>query len=481
MDKKTISRITILIVLAAIIISLYFATQRAESSYVETPEEKIYATEIEVLDKPDEDFEPQVDDTEIKINLEEENKNTYIDKMPQTDPNEESNSLETGNSSTDDDTTSIETTDTVVPEETTTVIPEETVKEETTSEETTSDETTTIVPDETTNNEPDTKDEPDTDIVNPEITEETTETTEPTETTGPEETVKPEETVEPEETEITIPEETTPVEPEVTEPEETSPTVDETTTAPEEQVVKKFVPKGEYSLPDFTIYNEDEKALLELVLSKIAENKDTDKKEEIIDVPFDMDVYSYYKVASYFYVYYGQKRAVDETFDLMSSYDVNSQKRTMQLRMRYDDIRDFERDMESVRAKTDEILMSFNDGTEVEILKQIAEYLKDTIVYTDNYYDVHSAVLEGKSVCNGYALAFNMLANRAGIKTDMCIGEIPAGYHAWNRVTMSDGSQYFYDITFFDGRTANYKYVHSATPLHTTDYLINNYIECWMG
>jgi transglutaminase/protease-like cytokinesis protein 3 len=195
-----------------------------------------------------------------------------------------------------------------------------------------------------------------------------------------------------------------------------------------------------------------------------------------------MDLTSYYKVASYFYVYYGQKLAVDETFDLIKYRDFSTGIQKTKLRMRYPDIRKFEAEMKAVKLKADEILSSFNAGTEEEILFQISEYLRNNIVYTDNHFDLQNAILGGKAVCNGYALAFNLLANRAGIKSDMCIGKVDSGaYHAWNRVTLSDGSQYFYDVTFLDTRKPNYKYIHSSTPLHTDDYLINDYTNCWFG
>lgn len=253
----------------------------------------------------------------------------------------------------------------------------------------------------------------------------------------------------------------------------------------EEKVVKEnFVPQGPYASPDFSIYSEDELKLLQIVLDKINENKNTDKKEELINIDFKLSVESYYRVATYFYVYYGQKRAVDETFDLVNYTKWNldrTSETTYMIRMRYEDIRQFESELEQVKNKADEILKSFEAGSDVYILRQISEYLKNNIVYTSGKYDIKSALIDGECVCNGYALAFNMLANRAGIKSDMCIGEVPdGGMHAWNRVTMSDETQYFYDITFFDTDNPNDKYTHSPVPLHTTNYLINDYTECFL-
>lgn len=247
----------------------------------------------------------------------------------------------------------------------------------------------------------------------------------------------------------------------------------------------KFIPQGPYSSVDFSIYTPEEIEVLSIILAKINENKNTDKKEELIDVTSSLTKESYYKVTSYFYVYYGQKRAVDETFDFInhSSYDMTTKEETRKymIRMRYDDIRNFEKDLEQVKNKADEILSSFEDGSDEFILYQISEYLRTHITYTEGKYDITSALIDGECVCNGYALAFNMLANRAGIKSDMCIGELTGGSHAWNRVTLKDGSYSFYDITFYDTNNPDKQYINSLTPLHTSNYLINDYTECWFG
>ena len=257
-----------------------------------------------------------------------------------------------------------------------------------------------------------------------------------------------------------------------------------TTSKPEKQesvTPSKFAPTGSYAIPDFSIYNEDEKAILKTVLDKIHENKNNlEIHEEMIEFDHDISFQSYYKIASFFYVYYGQKRAVDETFDFVRN--TSNEGFHCYIRLRYDDIRQFENDMVVIRNKVDNILSGFNDGDEEYILKQISEYLRKNITYTYGKYSLQNALLEGQSVCNGYALAFNILANRAGIKSDLCIGKASNGeYHAWNRVTLSDGSQYFYDITWYDGNSGpDNRYIHSKINFHGS-YLINDYNACWNG
>lgn len=261
----------------------------------------------------------------------------------------------------------------------------------------------------------------------------------------------------------------------------TAPKPEPTSPAPSKQ---NFIPTGSYATPDFSIYNEYERAILQTVLSKINENKNNlDIHDEEIVFEQEISFESYYKIASFFYAYYGQKRAVDETFDFIRSSDVDENgNRIYYIRLRYDDIRKFESDMQSVKWTVDNILTGLENGSDEYILKQISEYLRTHISYTYGKYSIQNALLEGQSVCNGYALAFNMLANRAGIKSDLCIGKASNGeYHAWNRVILSDGSQYFYDITWYDGDSGpNNRYIHSSTNFHGF-YSINNYTACWNG
>ena len=233
---------------------------------------------------------------------------------------------------------------------------------------------------------------------------------------------------------------------------------------------------GGFASVDRSAYTAEEIELLDTILSKIKENKDNlDIHEEEIPLNGKFSFEEYYKVSSYFYVYYGQKRAVYETFDL-----VNASSDSGYLRLRYDDIREFERVRNQNQAKIDAILSTFTDGSEEHILRQISEYMRHNIVYTNGKFDL-SCALDGGSVCNGYALMFNAMANRAGIISDICIGKMPDGqYHAWNRVTLKDGTYRFYDITFYDSNSANTKYLHSTTSFHGVPYLINDYSACWL-
>ena len=240
-----------------------------------------------------------------------------------------------------------------------------------------------------------------------------------------------------------------------------------------------FIPQGKYIDIDMSIYSEEELELLNLILDKIEENKSSNKKTEIIKPNSNMDINSYHRVASYFYIYYGQSEAVTDVFKVLGYQNIFTGKNHFYIKLNYENIRNFENNIDKIKNKVDEILMSFEPGSDVYILRQISEYLRDNIKYVPGNHDIKSALIDGRATCNGYALAFNLLANRAGIKSDICITLMNDGiWHAWNKVSLSDSSEWFYDITYFDASNLDI-YTHSQTPLHTTNYKLNSYTTAW--
>ncbi len=89
-------------------------------------------------------------------------------------------------------------------------------------------------------------------------------------------------------------------------------------------------------------------------------------------------------------------------------------------------------------------------------LKFFHDHLCQTVSYVDgkNAHNVAGPLLEGLSVCEGYAKAFKLFCNRMNIP---CVIVTGAGYtdkgaeaHAWNAVRMEDGNWYAVDVTWDD-------------------------------
>ena len=75
------------------------------------------------------------------------------------------------------------------------------------------------------------------------------------------------------------------------------------------------------------------------------------------------------------------------------------------------------------------------------------EYLDGTLWKTENVYSAYGALVEERSVCQGYALAYELMLSVVGIESDLC-----SSYnmnHAWNFVKI-DGEWYHVDTTWDD-------------------------------
>lgn len=106
-----------------------------------------------------------------------------------------------------------------------------------------------------------------------------------------------------------------------------------------------------------------------------------------------------------------------------------------------------------------QILRNLDVGlSDYDILLQIHDYL---VIHTE--YDSDSALLSekgiwssaygclinGKAVCQGYAQAFQLLANASGIECGICSGIAKNEPHAWNYVLLNQ-HYYWVDVTWDD-------------------------------
>ena len=80
----------------------------------------------------------------------------------------------------------------------------------------------------------------------------------------------------------------------------------------------------------------------------------------------------------------------------------------------------------------------------------ICEYMQYRLMTYDYNYRYGSAfrgLTCGVTVCQGYAEVFQLLAEYCGIKSVLVTGTLQGTGHAWNRVTFSDGTERYVDVT----------------------------------
>lgn len=128
-------------------------------------------------------------------------------------------------------------------------------------------------------------------------------------------------------------------------------------------------------------------------------------------------------------------------------------------------------DMDTVRAKeaaytaeVERLAAEVEGRTAEEKVRFFHDYLVGRCEYdqTLSKSRAYDCLVDGSSVCNGYAAAFYNLCRAAGLEAGYIAGTATVEgsgriAHAWNRIKMEDGQWHYYDVTWDDG-TGSYRY-----------------------
>jgi|GEM_PF-4219512 len=149
-----------------------------------------------------------------------------------------------------------------------------------------------------------------------------------------------------------------------------------------------------------------------------------------------------------------------QIFWVDSNYEFYDYEDSVQLNLKY---RNTEAEAAEINKnlyeKLSQIMSSIDDNaSDYQIEKYFHDYVCENTVYDETTYGnigntAYSSLLDGKSICEGYARAMQILLDSAGIRNYVVIGdgvtEEGTDAHMWNIVEI-DGENYHLDATWND-------------------------------
>ena len=123
---------------------------------------------------------------------------------------------------------------------------------------------------------------------------------------------------------------------------------------------------------------------------------------------------------------------------------------------------DVDAQMTALEARVTELTADLADKSDYEKSLLLHDRVANAVTYqyTANDQTVIGSLLEGKSVCAGYARAYQLLLQAVGIPCFYVTGHSKGQGHAWNLVQL-DGEWYYTDVTW-DDQTDDGSYVYYA-------------------
>ena len=88
------------------------------------------------------------------------------------------------------------------------------------------------------------------------------------------------------------------------------------------------------------------------------------------------------------------------------------------------------------------------DDTDYTKAKKIHDYIIRNIEYTtEEYYTINETLHNNKAKCDGFAVIFKELGDRAGLESRIVNGFKNGVLHAWNQIKMDNGKWYIIDCS----------------------------------
>ncbi len=192
--------------------------------------------------------------------------------------------------------------------------------------------------------------------------------------------------------------------------------------------------------PYYEVLNNNEKKVYKQVYANVLENK------ELLVPVVDINVKELSETLEAVMNDHPELFWLNNSF----SYRYNNKNIVKQIQLSYNGTQN---DKNTFYKKADEILKEAkNYSTAYDKELFIHDYLIKNVEYDEsavNNQSAYSALISGRTVCAGYARAFQYLMNRLGIPTYYVTGTSEGEDHAWNIVRLNDGF-YNVDVTWDD-------------------------------
>lgn len=237
-----------------------------------------------------------------------------------------------------------------------------------------------------------------------------------------------------------------------------------------DKLAKEYINLNNYqTVVSYNGLKEIETQICKCLISEYERYKSGETNEICFYTDEKIGTNGYYRIVGFFAIYIGNYTKCNELVNVVMDGVSGKIKWWLDAEL----FNEFMQDKMVVASHLEEALMGFTEGSEEHKLRQIADWLKDNFTYKEKQLDAYSSLQTKTANCNGFAFLFQMMASRIGIECDLCIGYAKSEFHAWNRVTLSNGKYRFYDVCFYNSN-GNTKYLH-VTKSPWEKYTINDY------
>lgn len=133
----------------------------------------------------------------------------------------------------------------------------------------------------------------------------------------------------------------------------------------------------------------------------------------------------------------------------------------LEITLKYNEtVENFDEAKQRFEARAKEIIKKTEQFSQLDVKEQMVhDELIETVKYNKNAemgQSAYSALVNGESVCAGYARAFQYIMQQIGVPCYYCTGTSD-GDHAWNIIKLG-GKYYNVDVTWDDTTTPSYNY-----------------------